>query len=162
MTQHQNDPAPHEDEHDPVPGRRETITSDDYGTQHIANDGGSVRSWYGVDLAGRVNSVLFALLLALETLLGLRFLLLAFGANLANGFVDFIMDLSWPFVRAFDGAFANRTWDEGVIEVNTLLAMGVWLLGFAIVMMLVAAILPRWRESYSERPARSSRIEHHG
>lgn len=133
----------------------------DYAADRYA-EGGTVRSWWGVDVAGRVNSVLVALLVALETLLGLRFALLAFGANLANGFVDFIMDVSWPFVRPFDGAFANRTWDEGVIEVNTLLAMGVWLLVFAIVMMLVAALLPRWTESYSERPVRRRRIEHHG
>jgi len=134
----------------------------DYGAERYDDDR-TVRSWWGVDVAGRVNSVLFALLVALETLLGLRFALLAFGANLSNGFVDFIMDVSWPFVRPFDGAFANRTWDEGVIEVNTLLAMGVWLLAFAIVMMLVSALLPRWTESYSERPVRRrGRIEHHG
>jgi hypothetical protein len=146
---------------DDVTERVEDESHVDYGSDHY-DEGGTVRSWWGVDVAGRVNSVLFALLVALETLLGLRFALLAFGANLSNGFVDFIMDVSWPFVRPFDGAFANRTWDEGVIDVNTLLAMGVWLLAFAIVMMLVAALLPRWTESYSERPARRRRIEHHG
>jgi hypothetical protein len=125
-------------------------------------DGGTVRRWWGVDLAGRVNSVLFALLLALETLLGLRFALLAFGANLSNGFVDFIMDVSRPFVRPFDGAFANRTWDEGLIEVNTLLAMGVYFVAGLIVMMIVGALLPRWSESYSERGTRGRHVEHHG
>ena len=143
------------------PVRNSAYRTDEYGTE-VYDDGGSVRRWWGVDVAGRVNAVLGALLLALETLLGLRFALLAFGANLANGFVDFIMDVSWPFVRPFDGAFSNRTWDEGIIDVNTLLAMGVWLLVFAIIMTLVAAVLPRWSEGYSERPVRRGRIEHHG
>jgi hypothetical protein len=134
---------------------------EDYRADYFEDDG-SVRRWWGVDVAGRVNAVLGALLLAVETLLGLLFAMLAFGANRANSFVDFILDVSWPFVRPFDGAFANRTWDEGLIEVNTLLAMGVWLLVFAILMTLVAAVLPRWREGYSERPVRRTRIEHHG
>jgi hypothetical protein len=91
----------------------------------------------------RVNAVLWALLTALEALLGLRFLLLAFGANRANDFVDFVLDVSWPFVRPFDGAFANRTWDEGIIEINTLLAMGVYLLAAALLSMLLMALWPR-------------------
>ena len=94
-------------------------------------------------IAGRVNAVLFALLLALESLLALRFALVAFGANPNSDFVDFILDVSRPFVRPFDDVFSNRTWDEGVIEVNTLLAMGVYFIGFALVMMLVTALLPR-------------------
>ena len=93
-------------------------------------------------LTGRVNGVLGVLLLALEGLLTLRFVLVAFGANPASGFVDFVLDVSWPFVRPFDGAFADRTWDEGIIEVSTLLAMGVWLLGFALLALILAAILP--------------------
>jgi hypothetical protein len=161
MQDHRHD-EPYDDRHvDDPPVRGDRYRTDEYGTEVYADDG-RVRRWWGVDVAGRVNAVLGALLLALETLLGLRFALLAFGANLANDFVDFIMDVSWPFVRPFDGAFANRTWDEGIIEVNTLLAMGVWLLAFLIVMTLVAAVLPRWSEGYSERPVRRTHIEHHG
>lgn len=93
-------------------------------------------------LPGRVNGVLGVVLVALESLLALRFALLAFGANPASGFVDFVLDVSWPFVRPFSNAFANRTWDEGIIEVNTLLAMGVWLVGFLLLGMLLNALLP--------------------
>jgi hypothetical protein len=102
-----------------------------------------VRRWYEYDLAGRINSVLFAVLFALEALLATRFLLLLFGANPNTGFVDFIYDLSWPFVRPFSDAFTDRTWDEGIVEVNTLLAMGVWFVAFMIIAMLVNAIVPR-------------------
>lgn len=93
-------------------------------------------------LPGRVNAVLAALLVALESLLALRFALLAFGANPASGFVDFVLDVSWPFVRPFSNAFTDRTWDEGIIEVNTLLAMGVWLVGFMLLGMLLNALMP--------------------
>ncbi|HEY8172665.1 MAG TPA: hypothetical protein VIH21_06230 [Dehalococcoidia bacterium] len=108
-------------------------------------------------IAGRVTAVLAVLVIALEALLGARFLLLAFGANRGNNFVDFIMDVSWPFVLPFDGAFANRTWDEGIIEVNTLLAMGAWLVAGVLLSMLIAALAPRTHESGVTR----SRVVHH-
>jgi hypothetical protein len=151
---------------DPQMGREPVIrheaSVDEHQAEHLGYDGKTVRRWWGADVAGRVNSALLAALLALEVLLGVRFALMAFGANMSNRFVDFMMDVSWPFVWAFDGAFRNRTWDEGIIEVDTLLAMGVWLVMFAIAMMLVSSLLPSWRESYSERPVRPQRIVHHG
>ena len=41
--------------------------------------------WYDFDLAGRVNSVLFTVLFAIEALLLTRFLLVLFGANRSSG-----------------------------------------------------------------------------
>ena len=111
------------------------------------------RVGYFDSVPARVNSVLFALLLALEGLLTLRFALVAFGASRTSGFVEFVMDVSWPFVRPFSNAFANRTWDEGIIEVNTLLAMGVWALFFLLLALLVNAVLP----NFDERGSRFSR-----
>jgi hypothetical protein len=96
--------------------------------------------WYDLDLPGRVNSIL------IEALLVTRFLLVLFGANRTSGFVDFVLDVSWPFVRPFDGAFNDRTWEEGVIEVSTLLAMLVWAIVFSLAAMLVNAILSGMRE----------------
>ena len=106
------------------------------------------RAWYDFDIVGRMNSVLFAVLFMLESLLALRFAFAAFGANRNSGFVDFIYDVSWPFVRPFDAAFNDRAWDEGFIEVSTLLAMGVWALIFGIIAMLVTAIIPRFGRDY--------------
>ena len=97
---------------------------------------------YMASLPARVNTVLFALLTALEALLGLRFALYAFGASNSSSFVRFIKDVSWPFVRPFSSAFRNRTRAQGIIEVNTLLAMGVWLLGFLLLTALINAALP--------------------
>ena len=60
---------------------------------------------------------------------------------------DFILDISYPFVRPFTNAFVNRTWDQGIIEVSTLLAMGVWFLVFALVALVLNAIVPNMRSS---------------
>jgi hypothetical protein len=113
---------------------------------------------YYDSLAGRVNAIIIALMLALEALLALRFVLLAFGARQSSSFVNFIMDVSWPFVRPFSGAFSDRTWDQGVIEVNTLLAMGVWFVGFMLLALLINAVIPNIDES-SQR-VRRERITH--
>jgi hypothetical protein len=126
---------------------------------------GTGRHWYEFDLAGRINTILFAVLAGLEALLALRFTLLAFGANPNSGFVDFIYDFSGFFVEPFENAFANRTWDEGIIDVNTLLAMGVYALIFAVIAMLVAAIVPRiggYRDDGTDATYRRTRVSHSG
>ena len=89
---------------------------------------------------------LLALLLALEGLLTFRFVLVAFGANRSSGFVDFIHNVSWPFVRPLDNVFRNRSWDQGIIEPSTLLAMGVYFVIFLFVALLVNALLPNLEE----------------
>lgn len=109
-------------------------------------------------LAGRVNTLLFTALLALEGLLATRFFLAAFGANPTSGFVDFIYDISYPFVRPFQNAFADRTWDEGIIEVSTLLAMGVWLVAFLLIAMIIGAVMPK--VATSETRVRDDRVTH--
>ncbi len=98
---------------------------------------------YFETLPERLGAVGLAVLTALEGLLGIRFLLLLFGANPNSGFVDFIKDVSWPFVRPFTNVFNNRTWNDGVVEVSTLVAMGFYFLVFALVGMLVTALAPR-------------------
>ena len=98
---------------------------------------------YFETLPERLRAVAMVVLVALEALLGIRFLLLAYGANTASGFVGFIDDVSWPFVRPFANAFSNRSWDQGIIEISTLVAMGVYLLIFALIAMLVTALAPR-------------------
>lgn len=126
----------------------EPVDHDAYATSEETQVVDQHRAWYDFDVPGRINSVLFAVLFMIEALLALRFAFAAFGANRNSGFVDFIYDVSWPFVRPFDGAFRDRTWDEGIVEVSTLLAMGVWALIFLIVAMLVLAILPRFGRDY--------------
>ena len=104
------------------------------------------RVGYLDSLPARVNAVLFAVLALVEGLIGLRFALLATGANATSGFVEFIYDVSWPLVRPFSNAFTNRTTDSGIIEVSSLLAMGVWLLVFLLATLLINALLPRFND----------------
>ena len=140
---------------------RHDVTHDDDVHTTAESDTYVERSRSGLafdSVAGRINAVLFALLLALETLLALRFTLVAFGANPESGFVDFILDVSRPFVAPFDDVFNNRTWDKGIIEVNTLLAMGVYFLGYLLVMLLVNALVPRMY--HGTDTAHSSRTTH--
>jgi hypothetical protein len=100
----------------------------------------------------RIMALLTIPFLALETLLGARFLLRAFGANEGNGFVDWVMDWSYPFIRPFEGIFNNRIWSEGTWEWNTLIAMGVWLAAFILIGALIRALLPADRSgSYVRR-----------
>jgi hypothetical protein len=98
---------------------------------------------YFETLPERLGAVGLVLLTALEGLLGIRFLLRAFGANASSGFVGFIDDVSWPFVRPFANVFSNRSWNEGTVEVSALVAMGVYFLAFALLGMLVTALAPR-------------------
>ena len=116
------------------------------------------RVGYLTSLPARVNAVLFAVLVAVEALIGLRFAMLAFGASRASGFVRFIYDVSWPFVRPFSNAFSNRTTDSGIIEVSSLLAIGVWLLLFILVTLIVNALLPHVEDRGAS--VRSERVTH--
>jgi hypothetical protein len=100
---------------------------------------------YFETLPERLGAVMLVVLTAIEGLLGMRFLLHAFGANTSSGFVGFIYDVSWPFARPFANVFSNRSWDQGVVEVSTLVAMGFYLLLFALIGMLVTALAPRLR-----------------
>ncbi len=98
---------------------------------------------YFETLPERLGAVGLVILTAIEGLLGMRFLLHAFGANPNSGFVEFIDDVSWAFARPFADVFSNRSWSEGIIEVSTLVAMGFYLVLFAIIGMLVTALAPR-------------------
>jgi hypothetical protein len=90
--------------------------------------------------AGRLRAFGFwigAALAVLETALAFRLGFLAGGANPSNGFVDFVYDLSGPFVGPFEGIFSNRAVDGGVFEPAALIAMIVYL---AAALLLVGAL----------------------
>jgi len=112
-------------------------------TQAPQSVAGKQSGSYFETLPERLRAVMLVVLVAIEGLLGIRFLLRAFGANTGSGFVEFINDVSWPFVRPFEDIFSNRSWGEGVVEISTLVAMGVYLLIFALIGMLVTALAPR-------------------
>jgi hypothetical protein len=97
---------------------------------------------YFETLPERVGAVMAVVLTALEGLLGIRFLLRAYGAN-PSSFVGFINDVSWAFLRPFASVFSNRSWSQGVLEISTLVAMAFYLLLFGLIGMLITALMPR-------------------
>src|SRR3989442_3489846 len=79
-----------------------------------------------------------AALAIVETLLGFRLGFLLAGANPANGFVDFIYDVSGPLADPFGGIASNRAVSgDGIFESASLIAMIV----YAVAALLVIAVL---------------------
>ena len=94
-----------------------------------------------------IDGLIWLALVLLEALLAVRFLMLAFGAH-QSGFVKFIMDISAPVVRPFRDTFTVRTWDQGVLDYNVLLAMGVWFIAGVLLIVLVNLVIPPVRDEY--------------
>jgi uncharacterized protein YggT (Ycf19 family) len=75
-----------------------------------------------------------------ETLLGFRLAFLLSEANAANGFVDFIYDVTKPLVEPFQGIIANDTLNNGgLFEPATVIAMVVYLLAAVLVIAVILA-----------------------
>lgn len=78
----------------------------------------------GAVLAARIITFITS---ALLILLALRFALVLLGANPANGFADFIYDISHPFVSPFFGLFGyDLNYGVSRFETYTLVAMAVY------------------------------------
>lgn len=76
----------------------------------------------------------------INTLIGLRFVLLLFGANRDVPFTDFIYSISEPFVAPFIGMFGQPVYGRAVFEVSSLFAMIIYtLLAVGIVKALTLA-----------------------
>lgn len=85
----------------------------------------------------RVVSLLFAVL---AVLLGLRILLLLLVANQGNTIVDFVYNVTEPFVAPFRGIFAIDHVTPGggsVFDVAALVALVGWLLIYLLVMAIL-------------------------
>ena len=85
---------------------------------------------------GAFVAVAFAVI---ETLLLLRFGFQLAGANPANGFVDFIYDVTRGLVSPFDNIVALESAGDGVLEWGTLIALIVYAAVAFLVMMLLWA-----------------------
>jgi hypothetical protein len=63
-----------------------------------------------------------------EGLLAIRFILKLLGANEAAGFANFIYSASGPFVAPFNNLFGNPGTGGSVLELNTIVAIVVYML----------------------------------
>lgn len=89
---------------------------------------------------GKISNVVWTIVGLVEALIGIRVILKLIGANAANGFVHFIYSLSGVFVAPFLGIVNDPISGNSVLEINSLIAMLVYLiLGWAILKLLVLA-----------------------
>ncbi len=106
-----------------------------------------------LNILDRATNIMYFFVGALEVLLALRFVLRLLDAQVNNGFVNFIYNLSAPFVAPFSGIFNDQTLGKGsLVEFSTLIAMFVYvLLTFGLVQLLRVLFSPsrRTREVFS-------------
>ena len=135
-----NDPV---DPVDPVVERREVervrtdrpqrVVQNEYVEQHTADPYLWRQATYG-----KIANVVWTIVGLIEALIGIRVILKLIGANAGNGFVSFIYNLSGVFVRPFLGIVNDPTSGNTVLEINSLIAMLVYLiLGWAILKLIV-------------------------
>lgn len=88
-----------------------------------------------------INGVYF-LVIALEVLLGIRWVLLLSGANPENQFARFIYTLSAPFVAPFSNLFTSPSFGAGrsVFDINLIVAIAVYALLAILVVRLIRTI----------------------
>ncbi|HEX3721684.1 MAG TPA: hypothetical protein VHV31_02780 [Nitrolancea sp.] len=98
----------------------------------VVSDG--VGSLTGRIIASRVSHTVWTIIGFIEALIAIRVVLKLIGANAANGFVNFIYNFSHFFVRPFLGIVNDPTSGKSILEINSLIAMLVYLLvGWVIV-----------------------------
>ena len=98
----------------------------------------------------RIKQIVWFIVGLIVTLLALRFVLLALGANPANGFASFIYGFSGIFAAPFRGLFGAEPATGGsYFETASLVAMAVYLLaGWLLNRLLEIVMAPRTPPSY--------------
>jgi uncharacterized protein YggT (Ycf19 family) len=84
--------------------------------------------------AYRLTQVVNQVFGLIEGLIAIRLLLKVLGANPSTGFAQFIYGITTPLVEPFLGLFNNPTYQNGVLELSSIVALIVyalvaWLLG---------------------------------
>lgn len=85
-------------------------------------------------IASRVSHVVWTIIGFIEALIAIRVVLKLIGANAGNGFVSFIYGFSDFFVKPFFGIVSDPTSGDSILEINSLIAMLVYLvLGWVVI-----------------------------
>jgi uncharacterized membrane protein len=105
-------------------------------SEQVSQDLGAERRQRSV----MVNSIVLTVLGILEILLGLRFVLKLIAANPDSGFSVFIYGITRLFVAPFALLVGTPTAGGSVLEITTLLAMGIYALFFWILMRIIVII----------------------
>ncbi|MCL4256866.1 MAG: YggT family protein, partial [Anaerolineae bacterium] len=108
---------------------RERIQVDDLGTyrrgQRVVEYNPSVVEVF----VSRLTQLAWLVVSVIDLLIITRFVLKLLDANAANSFVNFIYDVSYPFVSLFNGIVESPTFDNGaILDVPSIIALVVWTL----------------------------------
>jgi hypothetical protein len=103
-------------------------------------------------ILARVVSYVFGVI---EVLIGVRFVLLLFGANAAAGFVAFIYGFSQLFMAPFNAVFPTSTAAGATFEWSALVALAVYALIAWGIVALIGAVTPRRSSETVERVEQS-------
>jgi uncharacterized protein YggT (Ycf19 family) len=139
---------PHSPQHRPVEQQSDPWQSDPEAQrerQRLAQEAARhTKARQSTALDKFVRGVIY-LVVALEVLLGLRFLLRLTAANPDNTFAGFIYALSEPFVRPFSTLFISPTFNGNtyIFDVNLLVAMAAYLALLALFLGLVRVFTDR-------------------
>ena len=116
----------------------------------------SARGW----LRFTQSVIAFGLLL-IESALVFRLVFALTGSNPANGFVNFIYDITAPFVAPFNGIANESISGDGIFEPQTVIAMAVWALAAVIAIaflnIVMSAPTPDERTTVRERSSHVDR-----
>jgi uncharacterized membrane protein len=94
----------------------------------------------------RIVNISYFLFGALQLLLIIRFILYLVGANMLNGFGNFINAITTPFVALFATLLQNPVISgSAVLEITTIIAMIVWAMVAWIVGRLIWLVMSRPR-----------------
>lgn len=125
-----------------VDRRQETITTQQPGyvaTEQVTRDVAAERRLQ----VWQIQRILYTLLGILEMVLGLRFVLKLIGANPSSGFSVFIYGITGLFIAPFRTLVGTPSAEGLVLEVTTLIAMGVYALLFWVLVRVIQIALDR-------------------
>jgi hypothetical protein len=91
----------------------------------------------------QITRIIWTVQSILMILLGLRFLLKFIGANPVSGFAWFIYGITGPFVAPFTGLIGTPMSGGTILEVTTLIAMGIYVLIFWGIVSVVRIVVDR-------------------
>ena len=131
-----------------VRDHRDAVTEEGEVVTRRADGYSLARGWMRV-----FNMLIGFILLLIETALAFRLAFKLAGANAGNGFVNFIYDVSNPFIAPFKGILNHSTSGKTIFEPETVIAMVVWAIVAVLLIVLVnivtSAPAPSQRESVS-------------
>lgn len=81
-----------------------------------------------VDIYSRAAAVVWTLTGFVEIVVAIRIIFKLIGANAGNGFVRFIYDLSGVFVNPFQGIVQDVSSGSSTFEINSLIAMVIFII----------------------------------